>query len=78
MASIERDIEQTRDHLAATIDQLLHRSHPKTVVQREIAALKGVYVDATTGEPRTDNILKTVGGVVGFVALFAVVRKIAS
>jgi len=27
--------------------------------------VKAYYVDAGTGEPRTDNILKTVGGVVG-------------
>ena len=33
-------------------------------------------MDPGTGEPRTDNILKVAGGVVGVVALFAVVRKV--
>lgn len=78
MSDLEREIEETRERLASTIDQLLYRSHPKTIVSRELAALKAVYVDATTGEPRTDNILKTVGGFVGVIALFAVIRKVAS
>jgi len=78
MTDLEQEIEETRERLAHTIDQLLYRSHPKTIVGREVAALKGVYVDPGTGEPRTDNILKTVGGIVGFVALLVVIRKVAS
>jgi hypothetical protein len=38
--------------------------------------VKAHYVDAATGEPRTDNILKTVGGVVGVIAFFVVVRRL--
>ncbi|MBM0125112.1 DUF3618 domain-containing protein [Pimelobacter simplex] len=75
-SDIEREIEETRERLAGTIDQLLYRSHPKTIVSREIAQVKAHYVDVETGEPRTDNILKTVGGVVGVIALFVVLRKI--
>lgn len=75
-ADLEREIEETREHMAVTIDQLLYRVHPKTIVSREIADLKAVYVDPETGEPRTDNILKTVGGVVGVITVFAVIRKI--
>ncbi len=75
---LAREIEETRERLATTIDQLLYRSSPKTIVSREIAAIKGHYVDATTGEPRTDNILKTVGGVVGTIVLFVVIRKITN
>ena len=77
-SDIEREIEEARERLAGTIDQLLYRSHPKTILSREVAAIKGHYVDARTGEPRTDNILKTVGGVVGFIALIVVIRKVAS
>ena len=77
-SALEREIEETRERLATTIDQLLYRSSPKTIVSREIASLKAVYVDRATGEPRTDNILKTVGGVVGFVALLVVIRKVTS
>lgn len=75
--ALESEIEETRQRLATTIDQLLYRSHPKTIVSREVSSIKAHYVDTQTGRPRTDNILKTVGGVVGVVVLFAVVRKIA-
>jgi hypothetical protein len=75
-SDIEREIEETRERLAGTIDQLLYRSHPKTIVSREIAQIKAVYVDPHTGEPRKDNIVKTVGAVVGVVATFVVVRKL--
>jgi hypothetical protein len=78
LSSLERDIEETRERLAGTIDQLLYRAHPKTIVSREVAAFKAHFVDPLTGEPRTDNILKVAGGLVGAVALFVVVRKVAS
>jgi hypothetical protein len=75
-SDIEREIEEARERLAGTIDQLLYRSSPKTIISREIAQVKAHFVDAETGQPRTDNIIKTVGGVVGVVALFVVIRKI--
>ena len=78
MSSLEREIEETRERLAITIDQLLYRSHPKTIVSREVSSIKGHYVDPLTGQPRTDNILKTVGGIVGVFVLFVVVRKVAN
>ncbi len=78
LSSLEGEIEETRERLAGTIDQLLYRVHPKTIVSREVASLKAHYVDPATGEPRTDNILKTVGAVVGAVALFVVIRRVAS
>jgi Protein of unknown function (DUF3618) len=77
LSPLEHEIEETRERLASTIDQLLYRVHPKTVVSREVTSVKGYFVDACTGAPRTDNILKVVGGVVGFVGLFVVVRKVA-
>jgi len=77
-SAIEREIEETRERLATTIDQLLYRSSPKTIISRETAAMKAHFVDSGTGQPRTDNILKVVGGVVGVVALFVLIRKVAS
>ena len=74
--SLESEIEATRERLADTIDQLAYRASPKTIVRREVASLKAHYVDAN-GQPRTDNILKTAGAVVGFVAVIVVLRKIA-
>lgn len=76
-AALEHEIEQTRERLAATLDQLLYRSHPKTIVSREVSSLKAHFVDAETGAPRTDNILKVAAGVVGTVVVLAVIRTIA-
>jgi len=75
-SALEREIEETRERLAGTIDELIHRSNPKTIVGREVAQVKGFFVDPTTGEPRTENILKVVGGVVGTVVLFVVIRRV--
>lgn len=77
MSALEREIEETRERLQGTIDQLVHRTHPKTIANRQTAAVKGYFVDAQSGRPRTDNILKVVGGVVGVVAVFGVIRAIA-
>ena len=78
MSALERDIEQTRERLASTIDQLAHRAHPKTIVGRQVTTVKSHFVDLDTGAPRTDNILKAAGAVVGAIVLFVVVRKVAS
>jgi hypothetical protein len=78
LSGLEREIEQTREQLATTIDQLLYRAHPKTIVSREVSSLKAHFVDPRTGQPRTDNILKVVGGVVGVVAVFAIIRKVVN
>jgi hypothetical protein len=76
MSSLEREIESTRDRLADTIDQLVYRAHPKTIVGRQVSSIKAYFVDPATGNPRTDNILKVAGGVIGAVVLFAVVRRV--
>jgi hypothetical protein len=76
LSALESEIAETREHLATTIDQLLYRVHPRTIASREVSSIKGHYVDTRTGRPRTDNILKTVGIVVGVVVTFAIVRKV--
>ena len=75
-AAIESDIEATRERLAATIDELAYRASPKTIISREIANIKAVFVDRQ-GNPRTDNILKAAGGVVGLVAFVVVIRRLS-
>lgn len=75
-STLESDVEATRERLASTIDELVYRVSPKTVVGRQVATTKAHFVDAETGAPRTDNILKVVGGVVGVVVVFAVIRKL--
>ena len=75
LSSLEREIEATRERLADTIDQLAHRANPKTIVNREISSFKAHFV-APDGSPRTDNILKVAGGVVGVIAVLALIRRI--
>ena len=53
-----------------------YRANPKTIVGREITTIRAHFVDERTGQPRTDNILKVAGGVVGVVVVFALIRKI--
>ena len=72
---LEREIEETRERLAATIDQLVDRTSPKNIVRRQIAAVKATFVD-DEGNPRTENILKVAGGVAGFVAVLVVIRRV--
>jgi Protein of unknown function (DUF3618) len=76
--ALEAQMEATRERLAGTIDQLVYRASPKTIARREITSIKGYFVDLRTGQPRTTNILKVAGGVVGVAVLVAVVRKVAS
>ena len=76
-AALEREIEETRERLATTIDELLYRSHPKTILTREVEDLKAYFVDPASGQPRTENILKVAGGVVGVIALFVLIRKVS-
>ena len=76
-ASLERQMEETRHRLAATIDELVDRTSPKKAVDRRVSEVKAVFVDAN-GDPRTDNVLKVVGGVFGFVGLLALIRRVTS
>lgn len=73
--AIEQEMEATRQRLASTIDELAYRASPKTIAKREVGAVKAYFVDGS-GSPRTENIAKVVGGVLGVVALFVVVRKV--
>ena len=77
MSALEREIEQTRQRLASTIDQLAHRAHPKTIVGRQVTTVKSHFVELDSGAPRTDNILKAAGAVVGVIVLLVVVRRVA-
>ena len=77
LSALEREIEEARQRLASTIDQLSHRANPRTIVGREVTSVKSHFVDLRTGAPRTDNILKAAGAVVGVVVLLSVIRRVA-
>jgi hypothetical protein len=72
---LEHDIEQTRDRLADTLDELLFRVKPKTIVQRQIEDTKAHFVD-TQGRVRTEKVAVVAGAAIGVVAFFVVVRRL--
>lgn len=76
LSALERELEGTRDRLASTIDELLYRAKPKTIVDRQVSSTKAHFVDPASGKPRVDNIAKVAGGVVGFIVVLAVIRKL--
>lgn len=73
---ITADIVATRERLAATIDRLTYRAAPKTIVSRQLASIKARFV-TSDGKPDLAMIAKVAGGVVGFVAVVIVIRKVA-
>lgn len=71
---LEAQIEATREQLASTLDQLIYRVKPSTVIGREKAKLRARFVNPD-GSPNTANIAKVAavaGGVVGFLVLVRV------
>jgi hypothetical protein len=73
---ISREIAETRNRLAGTIDQLVHRAQPKTILGRQLASLKASF-RRDDGSLDTAKVAKVAGGVVGFVAVVVAIRKIA-
>ncbi|GAA3888108.1 DUF3618 domain-containing protein [Saccharothrix violaceirubra] len=65
--TIQREIEQARDALAATLDELGTRADPQRLVESGKAGLR-----AKLAEPKIKYTLIVVGAVVGF----ALVRKL--
>ncbi|MGO4258470.1 DUF3618 domain-containing protein [Marmoricola sp. RAF53] len=74
LGSLENDVEITRARLASTIDQLAYRTSPKTIAKREANQFKAYFVDENG--PRTENIVKVVGGVVAVIVAAKLLRKI--
>jgi Protein of unknown function (DUF3618) len=71
---LEHEVETTRDRLADTIDELLFRIKPKTIVSRQVEETKSQFVDAQ-GNVRTEKVAAVAGAAIGMVAFFVVVRR---
>ncbi len=69
------EIDEVRDHLAATIDTLIDRTSPKSIVRRTVASVRGRFIDEN-GSPRFETIVPVVAGVAGVVAAAIVVRRL--
>ena len=72
---IAAEIAETRNRLAGTIDQLVYRVQPKTIVERQVANTKASFRNPD-GSLRTDKILKVAGVAIGVVAAMVALRKI--
>jgi Protein of unknown function (DUF3618) len=73
--ALVRDIEEARDRLAVTIDQIVERVHPKNAAKRTLGKVKSRFVN-DDGSPRLENIAPVAGGIVGVAALIVVVRHL--
>ncbi|MDQ3154307.1 MAG: DUF3618 domain-containing protein [Actinomycetota bacterium] len=67
--SIERDIEQARDALAATLDELSTRADPKRIVESGKESLQ-----ATLADPRVRFPLIGFGVLVGLLMVRKLIR----
>ncbi|MFT4187913.1 MAG: DUF3618 domain-containing protein [Aeromicrobium sp.] len=68
-------IDQVRENLAATIDELIDRTSPKTIMRRNVEAVKARFVDEN-GSPRPETIVPIVAAVAGTIAAAVVVRRL--
>jgi hypothetical protein len=74
-AALEREIQDRRDHLAATIDELTARAKPKEIARRSAAEATRRFRSLThtpEGELRTERLAAVAGAVavVGGVLIF--------
>jgi hypothetical protein len=72
---IAADIAETRNRLAGTIDQLVYRTKPKTILSRQMAATKASFYD-DQGSLDLAKVGKVVGIGVGVIATIVAIRKI--
>ena len=66
--TLEAEIAARRDRLASTIDELTHRVHPKTIIQRQTEAAKSRFADVAT-TPEGDLRVERLAAVVAVVAV---------
>lgn len=72
---LAENIEAIRERLGATIDQLVHRAKPSTIMNRQLAKTKAHFV-TPDGSPRTENIVPIVLYSALAIAGAVVIRKI--
>ena len=72
---IAAEIAETRNRLAGTIDHLVYRVQPKTIVERKVRSTKASFVNPD-GSLRKDKVLKVAGIAVGVLVTIVVIRKI--
>jgi len=76
-AQLEREIEERRERLAATVDELAYRVQPKVVARRSVAGAQAKVRHATTTDDGTLRVerVAAVAGAVLLLVVLAVVRR---
>jgi hypothetical protein len=77
VSEIQAELDATRDRLAGRIDDLQEYVAPKNVANRQIAKVKGVFVDEFGGI-KPDRVLIAAGVVVGLVVVVGISRRRSS
>lgn len=72
---IEADIAATRARLAATVDELVDKAHPKNVAKRQVESARAQVFDAD-GRLRTQKLIAVGGAAVGVIGLLLLFRKL--
>jgi hypothetical protein len=85
-SQIEADLNATRERLTTSVESLIDQVHPNRIKQRSILRLKEVaneYVEKAKGlvfnargDLRTNRVAAVGGGLAGFIAFIAVIRRI--
>lgn len=70
-----KEIDEIRERLAETVDQLVVAVHPRSVAKRAFASVKGKFVDES-GSVRLEVVGPIVGGAVAVVLGAVVIRRI--
>jgi hypothetical protein len=77
-AALERAIQDRRDHLAATIDELTTRAKPKEIARRSAAEAQRKFRTLThgsDGELRTERLAAVAGAVVVLGGVLILLRR---
>lgn len=72
---IEADIAATRARLAATVDELVDKAHPKNVARRQVESARAQVFDAD-GRLRTQKLIAVGGAAVGVIGFLLLLRKL--
>ncbi len=70
-----KEIDEIRERLAGTVDELVVAVHPRSIANRALASIKSRFVDET-GSVRTEVVLPLVGGTAAVIVGAVVVRRI--
>ncbi|HEY8789053.1 MAG TPA: DUF3618 domain-containing protein [Actinopolymorphaceae bacterium] len=70
-AQIEKDLADTRNRLASTVDSLVDQLHPKRILERRLESIKGRFskpdgsIDIAKIAPVAIGVVVAVSGMVG-------------